>query len=206
MTPRTVSKRINKGMTSNSRKSCTFENPSPGEDNLYGCTKIVSLADHCADDESQGIYRNPKREDDVYLRHNLLNGCRLETLHYACTAFLDQQKNTTTRITENGIVTSSACMMSQSCTLMTGRGNSSSVTTSFSLWTPVFVFSVTASALAAAAVAVRGCCTPVTRSVSLVSRAALVAARHTLRRPRAVRRCGPLSIRTQFTSFLFFAA
>ena len=37
---------------------------------------------------------------------------------------------------------------------------------------------------------------PATLPVSRVSRAALVAARHTFRRPRAVRRCGPLSIRT----------
>ena len=33
-------------------------------------------------------------------------------------------------------------------------------------------------------------------SVTRISRAALVAARHACRRPRAVRRCGPLSIRT----------
>ena len=41
---------------------------------------------------------------------------------------------------------------------------------------------------------------PATRSVSRVSRATLVAARHTLRQPRVVRRCGPLSIRTQQAS------
>ena len=42
---------------------------------------------------------------------------------------------------------------------------------------------------------------PATLSVSRVSRAALVAARHTLRRPRAVRKCGPLSTRTHLASF-----
>ena len=41
---------------------------------------------------------------------------------------------------------------------------------------------------------------PATRSVSRASRAALVAARHTFRRPRAVRRCGPLSVRTHQAS------
>ena len=44
---------------------------------------------------------------------------------------------------------------------------------------------------------------PATRSVSRASRAALVAARHTLRQPRAVRRCWPLSIRTRFNASLF---
>ena len=41
---------------------------------------------------------------------------------------------------------------------------------------------------------------PATFPVSRTSCAALVAARHTLRRPRAVRKCGPLSIRTHQAS------
>ena len=88
-------------------------------------------------------------------------------------------KNTTTRITENGIVTSSACMMSQSCTLMTGRGNSSSVTTSFKLVDTCVRFFRHCKRIWGCCSCCWGCCTLVTRSVSLVSRAALVAVRHT---------------------------
>ena len=62
MIPPAVSKPIDKGVTSNSSKSCTCEDPSPVR--IAACTAAPKSS-------AKG----------VYLRHDPLDGCRLETFH-----------------------------------------------------------------------------------------------------------------------------
>ena len=90
-----VIKPIDKGVTSKSSKFCTCEDPSPMR--MAACTAAPKSS--------------AKGSDDVYLRHDPLNGCHLEAfhsrLHGALTNLNFVKKSFTSEKSNSPLVTSS---------------------------------------------------------------------------------------------------